>query len=567
MEKKLPDDHLEAFLKKSLDTMESQPSENVWNRLNTSLDNTPSHKIHPISTPALKSRLLAAAAILVGIIGYLLFHNAQLAYQLKAYQAQTVPASKKIENPESETQDPVLLPDSKHNLPAHNDAIRTNPESLNSKGIQEIKPTEFTNSKANQPDAIPVKTPVKKEIGQQTEYTARNLSPGKDQTSSQSGNAKTHLADTRQNNNKQHTAHSTKRSNQINDSKPSSSSINPSAQPDYVNTIKSNAEPAKIPIEKEASVEKSRWIYKVASIKSSVNSIPENTRQIPAIVTEGDMIPTQLSKKLPPTEWMVFGGWIDESGQIVSRKKIVPRPGAPVMPAPINRYQSVVAWKAGLQTQIPISNSIYLVAGLGVKNYEMNHDISYPLKFGERKPKPGNRPIDHDFNFKMPRKGGSTDITVMSEQLDSRASINDNEALEVSIRNEYALSYIHIPLALQFRAPLSKKIFLVGQGGVQLDLLTRSRFQDPSVKLSSSSLRLRSESLRYKPENSENLVFNSLWSVGLGYSIAPRVKLMVTPEWNVSLQGKTSDPNQKIKSSSWGIQAGLSFNLNSLGRI
>ncbi|MEP7323459.1 MAG: hypothetical protein ABI761_16150, partial [Saprospiraceae bacterium] len=77
MEDKLPDDQLEHFLRNSLKDHSEKPSEDVWDKIDYSLD-------HPLQkAPSTKKWIWMTAAAVAGIILYLGANNIYLNNKLK----------------------------------------------------------------------------------------------------------------------------------------------------------------------------------------------------------------------------------------------------------------------------------------------------------------------------------------------------------------------------------------------------------------------------------------------------------------------------------------------------
>ncbi len=70
-----------------------------------------------------------------------------------------------------------------------------------------------------------------------------------------------------------------------------------------------------------------------------------------------------------------------------------------------NEFRTNNSWQVGLTLNKGISKNLYFSAGLGFKHFDIINDISQSISFGNRRPKPGGMPFEHEFPFKLlPRK-------------------------------------------------------------------------------------------------------------------------------------------------------------------
>ena len=178
---------------------------------------------------------------------------------------------------------------------------------------------------------------------------------------------------------------------------------------------------------------------------------------------------------------------------------------------------------------------------------------------------PGGPPSHHDWDFKLRCPGGSSNIVIQSEQLDTRAVISDNELIKIKITNKEELGYVAIPFVLNYRTASFGKFALTAGAGLHMNILTNSHFESPSVNIDHPQLIARQDQKRdFQFDRSNDIVLNGIVTGGISYAIAPKIKVQLSPSWIIPLTDRNSDRDVKVKSSSYGVQLGLNYSLASL---
>jgi len=226
-----------------------------------------------------------------------------------------------------------------------------------------------------------------------------------------------------------------------------------------------------------------------------------------------------------------------------------------------NEFRTNNSWQVGLTLNKGISKNLYFSAGLGFKHFDIINDISQSISFGNRRPKPGGMPFEHEFPFKLQCSAGSSDIVIRTEQLDQRVSYTDNQPIELKIQTEIELNYLTIPVGLQYR--FLKNKFFAGAGlGLNIDILARSSASNPEVKLLNNILKPIEQPQLSKLGQTQEIVLNSRVNLIAGYTINKNFKIYLSPELYLPVSDRTNDRAGKIATNAFGIQAGLSYSLN-----
>jgi hypothetical protein len=580
MEKKLPDDKLENFLRNSLKDYSEKPSDDVWEKIDQSLD----HQI--VNAPGSKKwKWILSAAAVTGIMLFLAANNIYLKHKLK----KEIAINKSISQ-----------------LPLANKSQQYNPDSSQTQMAKEGNKTDTKNDSGiviSAPDNITSleTSPLLK--GKTTPLSTKQSSESikaDDKLISEPGS----VANKPEKDPEQSVVFKSGAKNSSN--KPVSNKINKQELSDR------NADKIKYPDKNALLAEEVKEVPKNKSIPSELSHTREyvadqtetklsNEKKDPSVLSSLEqeeqnnkrpslnlakipgnrstivsslsgkriiqsnnltsMIPVQIASNRYGSEWSLTGGTIYESGSVIDLR----RPNNQVINPTENKFTTNNSWTIGMGYSKSINKNWFVSAGLALKNYELINDINQSLTFGGRiNPGTGGVPFHHDWAFKLNCPGGTSNITIQSEQLDSRATINDNEQVNVNITNKEKLKYLTIPLSMNYRSSLGKLTLLAG-AGLHMNILMKSHFENPSIHIHHPQLVSRSEpNKNYRFDKSNPLVWNSNISVGLVYPILPRLSVQFSPSWLIPITNRNSDPDVRIKTTSFAFQLGLNYSIASL---
>lgn len=594
MEDKLPDDQLEHFLRNSLKDHSEKPSEDVWDKIDYSLDR-PMQK-----APSTKKWIWMSAAAVAGIILYLGANNIYLNNKLK----KAIEFNKSIthQQPDNTSEKPEI----KNSIPQQDDATIENVElnkdskpmahtDLNSSAVTDSKstankdkvvlsPTQ-TQQKVNPskpliPSIMPTKESQTSDSKAKNQIAHSTISPSEIKSIPSLEKQKIKKSDNRteltenqnikplidrvnesikiqnkniRNANGDHSNQTSTETAKLNQTKsdkiPSANIVDKKEVPESVTTI----------LEEKKEGRSSFDLVGLPQIESPLSSLSGEKPIHPSVLSE--MIPVKIPVSNHWVEWNLHGGIIQESGSLVDLR----RPNNSLFTPAENTFATINSWIAGLGYSKSLNKNLFVSTGLAFKNYEIVNTINQSLSFGGRNSQgPGSLPFQHDWNFKLNCPGGTSNIMIQSEQLDSRATISDNEQVKVNITNTEKLNYLTIPLALNYRTTFGK-ISLMAGAGLHMNILTTSSFEDPAIKINHPQLKTRNDShFKYRFDKSNLVVWNGALSAGVSYAIAPKLSLQLTPSWFIPITNRNSDRDVKVNSSSVAFQLGLNYSIASL---
>ncbi len=572
MEKKLPDDQLEEFLRNSFKDYQVDPSDNVWNRINQSVDTNPPYIAKPIRFLWIK---LAAASILSIVISYLIYSNIHLNNKLKdALEVNKSNAS--ASNSENNNLDSENINKALQKLGNTDEKSASH---LNENLLVKESVSESILAPANSKDKVESKTLLKKEIIESASGAKSNIEFNKtipeisNITSNKSKfiNGKKKTWNNKPNNNRVKSMNPAEKKNldkfynKTNNrvagkSNASSNSIENSSQ---LNDLIGNAlvnmdknESSKIDEVYESTSDFNRnpklIVDHLITHWNTIISERRNNLFVNVYPVVNNYIPVRKAS----TEVAIFSGPLLESGDIHEIRPI----GQVMGPDDFNTFATFNSWQTGVTFNKSINKNLYAYAGLGFKHLDVLNRISDHFEFGDRKPRPGGQSFQHDFDFKIKSNAGNSEIIVKSEQLDPRATINDTEPIKINVQTNIELNYVTVPLGLQYRFYFNK-FYLLGSAGLNIDIATSSKYSPPEVQIFNSKLKITEKTTQTNFNSRRNLVFNGRINLGLGYQVAPRITVFMSPELYLPLSYRTMDHDSNINVNSWGLQAGVSYSL------
>ena len=576
MEKKLPDDNLEEFLRNSFNQYKEKPSDELWDRINNSLA-TPL-----IRKPSVFRKIVypIAATILLISISILIYSNFKLRSKLDAALAGLETESQVDSGVNSksilangENNKRLNTTESKTSTDIRNATDKINEistENANQATISEDTKKAVIGEIAGTVNALPHQNKLEekakgKENNSLSHSDKMALDNGLNIKSDRISNTDITNPVSKKNlrNNFKHTAKQ--------EAKRTYEKGNKSKQ--YFANVDNKVNQGEILIPERSitnnqsdQIEITESISPSARDKFNITSLQVLSYEVTTKINPGlfvNPIPINLpflpERGIDASEMGVLAGTYHESGKI-NNERGTPQ-GAPNIGKRTNEYASHDSWQVGIILNKSISKNLFLTSGIGFKHFNIINDIKQNITFGNRKPKPGGMPFQHDFDFKIKCNAGSSDIVIKSEQLDQRASFTDNQPIEINVQTEVELNYLSVPIGLQYR--IVKNNFFAGLGlGLNFDVLTRSTVSDPEVKILNNILKPVERPKVVRLNQTKDVVLNSKLNLVMGYSVNKNFKLLFSPELYMPISNRTQDRDGTIDANAWGIQAGIAYNLN-----
>lgn len=571
MEKKLPDDNLEEFLRNSFDRYNESPSDSVWDRIDTSLATPPVRK-----SPVLKKLLYpVAATVLLTAISFLIYSNYKLRSKLNVALAGLENVSAPDSNTKSET---VLL----------NDKLTSTLNTSEPFIPSEIGKTIEKINENSEENKIRVRdskqTYTSKSTDSNTAVHSKNKLIGKSV-----GKINDHLTNAGQIeiNNRLEINDDPGFKTEITSSlskKKRSNILKKAAGQEFKIKPEKDSESKEYTVKDNTSIKQNEILFPDATIikndqngiaesnfmsamdKFNISSLPVRFFELSANINASrfstvntSSLPFVPNRAINTSEIAVMAGKYHESGKIENERS---SPHGPLnLGKRTNEYSTPDSWQMGISLNKAISKNWFFTSGIGFKQFNIINEINQSVPFGNRKPKPGGMPFQHDFDFKIKCNAGSSDIVIKSEQLDQRASYTDNQPIEINVKTKFELNYLSVPVGFQYR--FVKNRFFAGLGiGLNMDVLTRGTMSAPEVKILNNILKPIEQPSLNRLGQTKDVVFNSKANLLLGYSINKNFKLMIAPELYLPLSNRTPDRDGTIDTNAWGIQAGIAYNLN-----
>lgn len=559
MEKKLPDDNLEEFLRNSFNQYKENPTDQVWDRIDNSL-----HTVSIARTSYFKKLFYPiAATLLLSSLTYLIYTNRALKNKLDAalslqHEIVTTPVgSETVQTDLSNTEKINELNTSEDdylNKVNEENKIEAGSQSTEPKNVEILKPDGFTQkikSNLEDPDRSEKSSILTKTNTEKNNETVSGLISKQDNGSFKKSNGSKLKRNQILKTNKTINA-GPENSGQSKGDRRIKNSIDLLAHTDRT-TISETDESQEIAVTKEVTNSPTRADILVSNLpfkNTEINHTKANFRFSTAYPYYTNPLPVL---GIGADEVSLSAGTIYESGKIENERGKDFRGS--------NEFRTNNSWQVGLTLNKGISKNLYFSAGLGFKHFDIINDISQSISFGNRRPKPGGMPFEHEFPFKLQCSAGSSDIVIRTEQLDQRVSYTDNQPIELKIQTEIELNYLTIPVGLQYR--FLKNKFFAGAGlGLNIDILARSSASNPEVKLLNNILKPIEQPQLSKLGQTQEIVLNSRVNLIAGYTINKNFKIYLSPELYLPVSDRTNDRAGKIATNAFGIQAGLSYSLN-----
>lgn len=559
MEKKLPDDNLEEFLRNSFNQYKENPTDQVWDRIDNSL-----HTVSIVRTSYFKKLFYPiAATLLLSSLTYLIYTNRALKNKLDAalslqHEIVTTPVG-------SETGQTDLTNTEKINElnTSEDDYLdKVNEENKIEAGSQSTEPknveilildglTQKIKSNLEDPDQSEKSSILTKTNTEKNNETVSGLISKQDNGSFKKSYGSQLKRNQILKTNKTINA-GPENSGQSRGDRKIKNSIDLLAHtnPTYLSETDQSQEIAET---KEVANLLSRAVILVSNLpfkNTEIIHTKDNFRFSTAYPYYTNPLPVL---GIAADEVSLSAGTIYESGKIENERGKDFRGS--------NKFRTNNSWQVGLTLNKGISKNLYFSAGLAFKHFDIINNISQSISFGNRRPKPGGMPFEHDFPFRLQCSAGSSDIVIRTEQLDQRVSYTDNQPIELKIQTEIELNYLTIPVGLQYR--FLKNKFFAGAGlGLNIDILARSSASNPEVKLLNNILKPIEQPQLSKLGQTQEIVLNSRVNLIAGYTINKNFKIYLSPELYLPVSDRTNDRAGKIATNAFGIQAGLSYSLN-----
>lgn len=217
----------------------------------------------------------------------------------------------------------------------------------------------------------------------------------------------------------------------------------------------------------------------------------------------------------------------------------------------------------GLQVKALIGNNFTLESGLAYRQTDLQVGHKASINYGERlrmNPPdwPGRDSSLADFRYNLPTASGAYEVTVRASDVDQRGPIRDTDVLLFNQVVSEKTSYLSIPVAIGYQQAFGK-FRISGAAGIWTNFLLKNE-----VEL------LRMESLNRRFSVSRRLarpgfVKNDLRRVTLDYSLeaslafefAPGFSAYAGPVWTGSIYQKNKNPLIQSSLQSLGGKAGF----------
>lgn len=585
MEKKLPEDNLERFLRSSFKDFKQEPSDKVWDSIEAGLSTT------PVPVKRIKPWMYwtVAASVLGLIILFQFKFNQNLNKKLEQVLQQNELLSKQspaqgsdleseLEPVSKKQTDNSIAPEIKDGMEKNNGSISLaeskSPNSSEKIQHESPNPTEITTlASKNQPlptdpNATRIETTKNKiqpersrvQIKENVNLTDRSVEQTntKNLANRDATNRKSALPD-----NKEKTSNTTAPRATSNDF--TGIKNNPTSSTGQERGGVDSALSTSSPIERDLDLIPARSVYAVALLDQNAADI-ESAEQEKLHFAGGLMAPIPVNQRANQSKGIqlgLYGGLLIEKGEITPKRFFDPR----INDFPKNEYTSSNSWTAGIEVNKPIHRNWSISSGVGIKHFEFINELTQSLAFKNREqPNPGNLPFQHDFLCKIPGPTGTADIIINSEQLDSRASISDAEQIKITIKNQSKLNYLTLPLALAFQINKGRLSAFV-KTGLQADIFLSRTVDEPQITLSHPQLQLRQDRPmrpRVNIHSANPIVLNAMVSTGIQYQVGPAWSVSLNPGLILPFTQREFNRDIKVDSKMYSLQLGINYTLSSL---
>jgi hypothetical protein len=182
------------------------------------------------------------------------------------------------------------------------------------------------------------------------------------------------------------------------------------------------------------------------------------------------------------------------------------------------------------------------------------------FKFKDRKfpPHSGGGPRDCQFDYDLNTPNGTVAVSVTVE---SRANMapRDEEEVALDITSEQSLSYLSVPLLLNYQIGKGK-LHLNAKGGALLNFLLENNFNITDITSNNNNFkpqtnqRFQSEPMFFNP-----LSLDYLLQIGVSYDVTRNLSLHLDPTFIGSITNQSSNRFIQATNTSVGLSAGVTW--------
>lgn len=162
---------------------------------------------------------------------------------------------------------------------------------------------------------------------------------------------------------------------------------------------------------------------------------------------------------------------------------------------------------------------------------------------------------NYDFTYNLDTYGGSAEVTVRMEQQDNNTQVSPNEAISLRVMTQENVELIRVPLLLT--AQFGKgKLKTVLKGGVTGSYILSSQIDFRSRISTSTRFRAGNVYTVY-PELNNRFFLGYQVSAGLSYRVFPQWSIVMDPEFSGDFSRKTNASTKLPALRAYGINVGV----------
>lgn len=523
MEKNLPNDKLEDFLKKSFEGYTESPPDDLWGKIEDGLGTDA-----PATRPLILKWwwIVAAAALVLGIFVCQHFYFENKIDRLTKELEQN---ATELQGPETEPQNDVLP------LPQQTEGSEVLPS--------ENKPQASVNTPSGQPgetNAV-AEAPTGKPGG-------NSPAPSENRSTIRDAGASFH-----EEKNKENNAAAGGRQ-----------TANP-AENELVTTEILKSEPAATTTENEP-IPSITGPFSTGRVAASIESLPALPAQM---LTVNLPTPAPQFKQLTP---VLAGGSrlslglrampmsVTERISKVRPERFPHRPGRPEKYFNNESQVTGDALATGATLELDLGKNWSFAGGLDYRRTTTTSRHRSEFRFNERVPHPGGPDMrQHDFQYNLNTSSGLVEVELRAEQIDTTQPIPDTEQVAFEVITRKNISVLSLPLAMKYSIG-NGRLHVYLKGGLSVNFLLRNDFEIRDVSSLNPRFQVRRDApVRVAPQSLKSVTLEYLAAAGVSYDLTESLSLNLEPTLMGSLTSAHSSNFIRSASTLAGVSAGLSY--------
>lgn len=229
-----------------------------------------------------------------------------------------------------------------------------------------------------------------------------------------------------------------------------------------------------------------------------------------------------------------------------------------------DQKQTGSTFLAGIGLEKELNKHWSVVSGIDYLKHSIQQTLPSPLQFKDRDhgpggggPDPGN-PGEHDFNYYISTGAGTYAVDVELRAKDSTQSISEEEDINLELSTTHKISYLSLPVALKYRHTHRHWTTFIA-AGIRANYLIQSNQELSEFTCKNDRFEFREQPrLEKKADDIRKISADLTISAGIAYRLG-NLGVSLSPTFNSPVLKPIKDDHVSISSYWAGVSAGLQY--------